>query len=191
MKKQLKNVYLIIGRSGSGKDSIVDGVVNQGYSRIVSYTTRPRRLNEKNTHIFISDTEVDSYRDDMCAYTKIGEYEYFATYEQLMNNDFYIIDPAGLQNLISKKENHQHKSLENINFVVIYVYVPQDLRVSRLVDIRKDKPEVMTKRLEDEEKQFAEFEEKRKYDYMITNIDLEKSITSVIDIVNRNNDLIS
>lgn len=189
MKKHLKNVYLIVGRSGSGKDSIVDGVVNQGYSRIVSYTTRPRRLNEKNTHIFISDTEVDSYRDDMCAYTKIGEYEYFATYEQLMNNDLYIIDPAGLQNLISKKELKQHKSLENINFVVIYVYVPQELRLGRILEIRKDSPEVVAKRLKDEDDQFTEFERKKRYDYMIENIALEESITSVIDIINRKNEL--
>ena len=189
MKKHLKNVYLIVGRSGSGKDSIVDGVVNQGYSRIVSYTTRPRRLNEKNTHIFISDTEVDSYRDDMCAYTKIGEYEYFATYEQLMNNDLYIIDPAGLQNLISKKELNQHKSLENINFVVIYVYVPQELRLGRILDIRKDSPEIVAKRLKDEDEQFTEFEREKRYDYMIENIALEESITSVIDIINRKNEL--
>ena len=191
MEKQLKkNVYLIAGRSGSGKDSIVDGVVTKGFSRIVSYTTRPRRKNEKNTHIFITDSEVDSYKDDMCAYTKIGDYEYFATYEQLKNNDIYIIDPAGIENLLSKKANHVHESLENINFIVIYVYVPQELRIGRILNIRKDEIEVMAKRLKDEDKQFAEFEEKQLYDYIITNINLEESITSVINIINSNNELV-
>ena len=45
-------------------------------------------------------------------------------------------------------------------------------------------------KLSDEDKQFAEFEEKQLYDYIITNINLEESITSVINIINSNNELV-
>ena len=56
MKK--KQIFLIVGRSGVGKSSIVKAVCDiTGMSCVKSYTTRPRREDEKEhtDHIFISE----------------------------------------------------------------------------------------------------------------------------------------
>ena len=71
-------------------------MVKRGYKKLKSYTTRPKRVNEGDTHVFIDESEVPKYVDQMVAHTKIGEYHYFATSEQLQENDIYIIDPNGV-----------------------------------------------------------------------------------------------
>ena len=72
MKK--KQIFLIVGRSGVGKSSIVKAVCDiTGMTCVKSYTTRPKREDEKDhtDHIFISEEEVEKYRDVMAAWTEI------------------------------------------------------------------------------------------------------------------------
>ena len=86
-------VFLIVGESGSGKDSLVNQLcINKCRKQVISYTTRPRRENEGDTHIFISPSDVSKYKNEMIAYTRIGNFEYFATLSQLYNSDVYVID---------------------------------------------------------------------------------------------------
>ncbi len=92
----MQNIYLVVGRSGSGKDTVVDYLCNRyGYKRIISYTTRPRR-NEQDKHIFVSDTEFDRLQN-IVAFTDYGGHRYCATAEQVEEADLYIIDPAGVE----------------------------------------------------------------------------------------------
>lgn len=49
MKNNPKKLFLILGKSASGKDSILKEVVSQlDISNAISFTTRPMRMNEKN-----------------------------------------------------------------------------------------------------------------------------------------------
>ena len=90
----MHNLYLIVGRTASGKDSLTRAVAAKlNLSILSSYATRPRRPGETNEHIFITPEEVEQYKNDFVAYTKIGDYEYFSTKQQLLESDFYIIDP--------------------------------------------------------------------------------------------------
>ena len=67
----MHNIYLIVGRTASGKDSLARAVAKKHNLKILSsYTTRPKRPNETNEHIFISPEEVDNYVNDFIAYTK-------------------------------------------------------------------------------------------------------------------------
>lgn len=92
----MNNIYLIVGRSGSGKDTVVDYLCKHyGYKRIVSYTTRPPR-NARDKHIFVTDEEFDRLKN-IVAYTEYNGYRYCATAEQVEDADLYIIDPAGVE----------------------------------------------------------------------------------------------
>ena len=92
----MNNIYLIVGRSGSGKDTVVDYLCKHyGYKRIVSYTTRPPR-NAQDKHIFVTDEEFDRLKN-IVAYTEYNGYRYCATAEQVEDADLYIIDPAGVE----------------------------------------------------------------------------------------------
>ena len=150
----MKNLYLVIGRSSSGKDSITAEVCKKlNKTKVLSYTTRPKRPNEENTHIFIKPEEVQNYKDNIIAYTKIGEFEYFATLSQLHENDFYVIDPKGLKYLKRKLKK------TDIELKVIYIYAEQKIRALRALQ-RGDSLEVFNKRTKNENKQFTRFEKK-------------------------------
>ena len=86
-----------------------------------SYTTRQRRENETDEncdHIFISSNEVEKYRNDMIAYTERVNYCSFATKQQILDNDFYIINPTGYYELKLKTKGM------DVHLVTIMVNVP-------------------------------------------------------------------
>ena len=130
---------LIIGKSGSGKDYLANllcsktpffhlsnnkgVVVKPPYlSQIISYTTRTRRPNEKDTHIFVEQFDPNT---ETIAQTTYHGHKYWATYEQLVNNDIYIIDPQGAIDLYFKQGY-------KFNLLVLYLDVPWYIRWNRI-----------------------------------------------------------
>jgi guanylate kinase len=170
---------LLTGMSCSGKDSLTTLLEHDEYKILKSYTTRPRRQNEGDTHIFITKDKVDQYKDDMIAYTKIGEYQYFATKQQLLDSDIYTIDPEGVKYLKSK--------VKDIDFIVVYINVSEEERKDRALHIRKDNIEEIEKRFKAEKKQFDEFKFNAEFDYSICNNDLVKAykiLKNIIEVEN-------
>ena len=153
----------VVGRSGSGKSTIVQELCKYfGKQEVISYATRPRREGEGNTHIFITDEEAKQYEDDFCAWTFIQPYQYFTTKTQLRNTEimFYVIDPNGVQWL---KRNFTDKRI-----LVLYVRVNETLAQQRAL-ARGDSIEVYNKRRESEREQFTRFEREHEYDVIIHN----------------------
>lgn len=139
-------IVLIVGKSGSGKDTLVREVINPNLklpyskygvhgvtlygvndndrleaietdlSQVISYTNRPRREGENDTHIFTNDLMPDPSK--LVAWTTYHGYNYWATKEQLKENDMYIIDPAGVDYLL---ENNDFTGLGNKMPLVIYL----------------------------------------------------------------------
>lgn len=187
-EKDRKIVFLVIGRSGSGKDTLVNYMCQKyGLKKLKSYTTRPPRQNEEDTHIFISPEDVQKYQDDIIAYTKIGEFEYFATKSQLKDINFYIIDPKGVQDL----ENIPNLK-EEFTFIKLFIYLPEKERKKRIA-LRGDSEEAFLKRQEGEKQQFDNFELKTNlYDYAICNMDLveaQKDFEHIVQFETRQNQL--
>lgn len=92
----MKNIFLIVGCSGSGKTTITEHLEKKyGLKSIQSYTTRPKRYDDETGHTFVSDDEFDKLTD-MVGYTEFAGNRYCATAEQVENNDLYIIDPKGV-----------------------------------------------------------------------------------------------
>jgi len=171
----MKTVILLVGQSSSGKDSIASLLEKDGYRILKSYTTRPRRIGEENTHIFIKPEDVYQYKNDFVAYTKIGDYEYFSTKQQLFDSQIYIIDPVGIKYLKSK--------IKNIKFVVIYINVDTKERFKRAKEIRKDNVKEIIKRFKAEKQQFDEFKINAEFDYSVSNYDVEKAYRIVKNII--------
>lgn len=168
----MKNLILVVGRSGSGKDTLVRHA--QEYFKaasIPSYTDRPMRPTETQgvEHTFISKEEFDELlkRDDIFAYTQIGEtgYRYCTTVEMLKNIKsktlFYIIDPNGYWYCRSKFR-------DDFNMKVIYVSAREDFRRAR-ANIRNGEENAWKKRSEDENCQFEDFERNREWDHIVYN----------------------
>ena len=95
-----KEKLLIVGRTASGKDTLQYALEKRGLTFVKSYSTRPKRNPNEDTHIFIQPDQVVP-KDEMAAYTVINGYEYFATKDQVKDADAYIIDPEGLKMLVA------------------------------------------------------------------------------------------
>ena len=92
-------IILLVGRSGSGKSTVAD-ILSRQYGRYIlpSYTTRPKRFEREEGHIFVNNMfyEKVSRSRDIVAYTYFDNHHYWATAQQVNENDIYIIDPDGV-----------------------------------------------------------------------------------------------
>lgn len=177
----MKTLFCVLGRSGTGKDTVVDRVCQlTGMKKVCSYTTRPKRVNEGDTHIFVQPEDVDKYKDDIIAQTVIGDVEYFATVTQVLNSDFYIIDPKGLGDLWKYWNFKKHP----LKIVVVLISVPADVQ-RRFLMKRGDDVEIVQKRMAAEDAQFCEFEKEYKNKYVLTNLDLTQTVNDLLDIIKR------
>lgn len=99
-------IVCIVGPSGSGKTTLASIASKElNIPTLCSYTTRPKRENEINgvDHFFVSKEEMPT-KDKMLAYTKFGDYEYWASIEQIPEDKpiLYVIDEKGLMMLIEE-----------------------------------------------------------------------------------------
>lgn len=187
MKKN-KNIYLILGRTGSGKTSITRQIAKElGYKILKSYTTRPRRLEELNTsevdHEFVTDTEADELlKGDVIAYTEINNVRYFATLEQLRNSDLYVIDPNGYTML---RDRLNELEITDINLIPVYVYSYDKQRKERYMQRSDADESLFDKRNKSENAQFESFETKGyKEVYLLSNTSsFNNSIKAMREII--------
>lgn len=171
METNEHTLILIVGRTGSGKSSLVNKVCERtGFKQLVSHTTRPRRNNEDNDHIFVGEEEYLQTKatGEIVAETEIAGNYYYATRQQLYEADFYTIDPQGRDVLLSM-------DLPNIRFITVYISCPDDLRETRAIGNRGDNKTIYRTRDFAERAQFRKFVSDEKWDYSITNIDFAKS----------------
>lgn len=164
-------LLLIVGRTASGKDSLVNKLCKRtNLKAITSYTTRPRRENEGDTHIFATEDVYEQMQAEgrVAAYTQISGYHYWTTIDQLYENDVYIIDYKGIKTL-------RELNLPDIRFVTVFVNVPDNIREERALNKRKDDKFVFRKRSLDEASQFREMLKNADFDYSVSNIELPKA----------------
>lgn len=106
---------LIIGRTASGKDTLADALRRAyGMTFVKSCTTRPRRTPGEDTHVFLTKRQAEPLARDAVAYTKIGDYIYFTTAQQVMETEGYVIDPIGMRMLCTNMPDTQ--------FAIAYVH---------------------------------------------------------------------
>ena len=161
----------LMGKTASGKDTLANKLCERtGLRQIISYTTRERRTNEGDTHIFISNDEYQALeaKGQIAAFTQIGPYKYCCTIDQLYENDIYVIDPVGVQHL-------RELDLQNLRLVTVYVNTPDDVRKERALNKRGDDRLTFMKRDVAERDQFRAMLRNADFDYAISNIDVAKA----------------
>lgn len=129
-----KYLYLIVGRSGTGKSSLVSHFCSlHNTTELKSYTTRKRRTPTEDTHIFIDNEEyVKRFSgleaSQVAAFCEFDGNFYFSTKKQLNNNLFYVIDVSGIKTL-------QTLSLKNFKkgICIIEIKAPFFTRLKRMI----------------------------------------------------------
>ena len=161
-------LYSIMRQTASGKDNLTKKLCEDtGMKAIVSYTTRPRRTNEGDTHIFVDDSVYEQMKDNLAAYTEINGFRYWTTIEQIYDNDIYIIDPNGLETL-------ENLGIEDIDLCSIYINVPLEVRLERAL-YRGDSLEDFFSRNKSEMRQFIQMKAAGGFDYAISNLNEDKA----------------
>lgn len=130
-KRELPIIIAIIGPSGSGKTTMAKVMAENGIPTIVSYTTRPMREGETNgiEHWFVTPEEKPN-ESEMIAYTKFGNYEYWATISQINNICTYVIDEKGLFYLQEKFSDA---------CVIFTVYIDRDIQSRTNAGVDKER----------------------------------------------------
>lgn len=163
-------VMLFVGRTGSGKSSLIKKLSDKtGLRPLLSYTTRPKRSEADNDHTFVS---VDEYfrakeNGEIAIDGEIAGNYYYSTIEQLYNADLYTINPEALDRLLTL-------NLPDIRFVIVYISCPDKIREERILKRGDDKHKYRTRDFA-ERPEFRRFVADEKWDYSIKNIDFAKS----------------
>lgn len=173
----LKNLYLICGKSGSGKTYVTEKLHDEyGYVILKSYTTRRRRHPSDDDHTYVTLSDYyDAKSDGIIAASTCFDYNfYWSTIEQLNASDLYVIDKTGIDSL---------KKLSNVekNVVVIYVDTSEDIRLENM-KLRGDTSNKIYERLKHDEVAFDGIEHLA--DFIIDGDNMNKWVI-VKDIIDR------
>ncbi|MDD6837420.1 MAG: hypothetical protein PUF04_09790 [bacterium] len=167
-------IYLIVGASGSGKNTLVNELERVfGWDAIESYTTRPRRPGETRGHTFVTDKEFDQL-EGLVAYTEFDGHRYGTTAEQIETHELYIVDPAGVEFYFDTYHGTREAK-------IIYIKVPEHQRLARMRQ-RGDAIDAAVQRITHDRLAFAAFEELA--DLVVSNDIFEKCLLSMIDWIN-------
>jgi guanylate kinase len=123
----LNRLYVFTGYSGSGKCAVAN-ILNTvgGYNVVRSYTTKPRKDDIDESHIFVSDVNYDDIPNKL-AETIIGDYRYCTTNEQLESSDIFVMDGKGLEDIVDALGRSRH---------IIVIYFGANIR-TRIDNMRK------------------------------------------------------
>lgn len=152
-------MLVILGKTASGKDTIVNELVNKyGYKKIIIYTTRPIRKGEIPDITYHYITEQDfldkvqqGFFAEYKAYkTEEGIWYYGSAIQDYINADekcVIILTPSGLKDILKFK----------IKFYSIYMYANNSTIKNRLAK-RGDKKEEAERRLKQDNLDFKGIE---------------------------------
>ena len=151
------HIFLIVGQSGAGKDTVVNKLCRYYHAtQLKSYTTRPKRYDKEDCHTFIESTK-DDFSDvkeqypHRVAETIFDNHFYFATQEQVDESDFYIIDLDGVKTFKDKYKG-------NKKVVIVYLELPPLIEIIRLLK-RGDSEDAIKQRVYHDIEAFADASE--------------------------------
>lgn len=149
---------LILGKGASGKDYICKRFEKRGFTKSISYTTRPIRPKEKDGvdyHFISEDVFKQMSNDEVWQEQDCFRGWYYGTSkESFTNNNLFIKTPRGLAAM---------KPEDRAQCFVIYINPPKDIIRKRL-ESRNDADDV-ERRIRTDDEAFSNFKD---YDLMIT-----------------------
>lgn len=176
-----RNIFVLMGGSGTGKTTLGNYLKEIGIPEIVSHTTRKMRENEipGETYYFIDREEFDSIEKvEWTEYPKDSGIFYCLSKNEVENklshygSVFAITDQFGMKQLKDQYPNEVK---------VIYITIPLSEMEKRMRS-RGDSEENIQKRLL-QAKETGELNNYNLADFVIENIDLEESKKQISEIV--------
>lgn len=170
-------MLVLIGPSASGKTESAKIMINRyPISRVVTCTTRPKRVNEIEgfDYHFLSPEEflLKKKQGYFIETTHYNQYYYGTPRNELGDDKFIILDPIGLKSFLSL----------DVPLVAIYLKTKESIRIERM-KLRKDKLVNIRSRIKDDRKEFN-IDKINGLDLIIDTTD--KSLSDVADSIYKN-----
>lgn len=163
-----KPLYLLIGRSASGKTTIATMLEEKyGLRQVDSYTTRPPRYQNEIGHVFVSEEEFNQLIH-IVSYTEYNNYKYCATSELLDQCSIFVVDPHGVETLLEKYNTDRQ-------IIALYFDTNVHNRIGRMIDRGDSDNQIVSRLYTDEE-----------YDWELT---LKKTVWNYKNNLNKNVEL--
>lgn len=163
-----RNLYLFVGRSGTGKTTIVNALCEaHGWKAVESYTDRAPRYEDERGHIFVSPTEFDALPEKVACAAFAG-HRYCTTLDVIDKSDCFVVEPKGVCELLERYKTRP--------IVVIGIYAPIHSIVERMRK-RGDCKDAIKIRLESDEIVFGGMDEF--CDAIFVNRDLDTTIRDI------------
>ena len=186
-------IFCIIGKSATGKDTILKKIlsIDNSLNKIVLYTTRPKRDDEVsgNDYYFVDEKYLKDNNSKIIekrVYNTIYGLWYYATIDDgnIKNDHNYI--------MITTLEayNNLKKYFGENNVFPIYLEIPNELRRKRAIareNIQKmPKYEEMNRRFEADEIDFSEENiKKSNINKKYNNEDIDKCLKHILEDINK------
>lgn len=129
-------LFLIVGKSASGKDTLAHALEEHGLTQVISRTDRDPRYEDEATHIFVDADTAKTEAGSAVAATEIAGHTYYALDEDIEAHDIYVVDPRGVRDLC--------RNMPDEVFHVVYVDADDALRKSHAI-ARAEDPELASK----------------------------------------------
>jgi guanylate kinase len=177
-------IFLVVGPSGTGKSTIIDGVVSRlpNIERIVTYTTRERRSGEVEDfeYHFVSTEEFERLKaeGELAEWQAFYGHQYGSSRTRLESAITDGLDLIGAYDVLGSVElmNRYPRHV-----VTIFILPPsvEELR-HRLIDRYGEETEEGRIRLERLEMEMSYADS---FKYQVSNVDLEEAIEDIAGIV--------
>ncbi len=171
-------MIILLGASASGKSTIEKQL---GLNRIISYTTRPIRINETDHidyHFITNENYATLFANGFfIEHTCYNGWNYASAHEDCKDNSIAVVEPNGFRQL---------RKITNLNILSFYIKTEERQRVIRMMK-RGDNIMESFRRIISDQGSFNGIE--NEVDYIIDNSDgkLNMSIYEIIDILKKKN----
>lgn len=181
-------IYVILGKTASGKDTIVSKLAKFGFGRIVTYTTRPPRKNEKegeNYH-FITREEFDT----LISSGFFAEYRSYDTVDGLWyyGSSFDSYDTDEDKIIILNPDGYYQIKKYLKDDVIRSIYIYSNIKtIKNRLNKRGDKKEEAKRRIEHDLEDFKGLEnEVNKIIYNNDDNDIDDVVSKVLSYISEN-----
>lgn len=153
-------MFVLCGKTCSGKNTVADELLKRGYERCITYTTRPQRPGEENgvDYHFVTDEEFqllmeENFFAEYISYNTVYGKWWYGTaaieFEDENDKKFIILTPDGV---------NQVELVTGIRPKTVYIYA-NNRTISERLKARGDDPEEAKRRIEQDTIDFKGFEE--------------------------------
>jgi guanylate kinase len=166
-----KEKCIILGKSGAGKNFLMNNLIKKGLKGCLKHTTRPPRKNEQQgiDYNFISESDFFQLLNEnkFLVYQKVivspenrnpEPWYYGITFEEFDKSQVLIMTPIELKNITPEMRK---------GCFVVYLDIDREIRENRITH-RKDKNDSIKRRLDADDLDFKDFND---YDLKVTDPD--------------------